>query len=768
MEGGALGGGALGVGSFGVGSLGGGSLGVGSLGVGSLGGGVRMRMLGLGVILGLGCGGSDEHVDPPADAAIDAAAALRANAGPDLHAIVGEVVTLDGSASTGALAYQWSFGDGSGWVVPRTEAIGEVIYTAPGRYQAVLTVIDRDGGRRTDGVSVAVTHPLTHVPRQAASIVTLADGLQVAVVSPDTDEVIVLGRDGVRWRAPTCATPRTVARWDQRLAVACQDGAAVELVGLDGSAGPRLPLPRGARPFGVIVQGGDLWVTLQGTGQLARFHDDGVAITRTLFAALPDARALAAHPDGGLIVGRWRSPDDGARLAVVSASGAPTASITLAVDPQGGSDTEIGGVPSYLDQVLVTPDGRQAIVPSLQQNLARGAYRSGEPLTFETTIRAVISYVDLVAGAEDLERRKQFDDRGLASAGVLTSHGDYLFVVMPGNRSIERLDVLTGAQSGAILDVGYAPAGVALSADDRYLFVDVALSREVVVYDVTSFAQAPTPVARIPIVTAEPLAPQVLLGKRLFHDAADERLAKDGYLACAHCHLEGLDDGRTWDFTDRGEGLRNTVALRGRAGTGDGPVHWSANFDEIQDFEHDIRAAFGGTGLMADADFHAGTRDTPMGDPKAGVSAALDALAAYVASFAELPSPWRQADGALTDAAIRGRAIFAAAGCPACHSGARLTDSALLAPATPRLHDVGTLRPSSGQRLGAPLTGLDTPTLHGLWRSAPYLHDGRAPTLRAVLVDENPADQHGVTSPLTAAEVDDLIAYLRSLDGAAD
>ena len=53
----------------------------------------------------------------------------------------------------------------------------------------------------------------------------------------------------------------------------------------------------------------------------------------------------------------------------------------------------------------------------------------------------------------------------------------------------------------------------------------------------------------------------------------------------------------------------------------------------MQDFEGQIRTLAGGTGLMTDADFNAGTRSQPLGDPKAGVSADLDALAAYVASL---------------------------------------------------------------------------------------------------------------------------------------
>jgi hypothetical protein len=81
------------------------------------------------------------------------------------------------------------------------------------------------------------------------------------------------------------------------------------------------------------------------------------------------------------------------------------------------------------------------------------------------------------------------------------------------------------------------------------------------------------------------------------------------------------------------------------------------------------------------------------------------------------------------------------------------------------LHNVGTIKPSSGQRMGGPLTGLDTPTLRGIWDSPPYLHDGSATTLKEVLTTANPGDLHGVTSTLTSIEVDQLAAYLRQIDG---
>jgi hypothetical protein len=79
-------------------------------------------------------------------------------------------------------------------------------------------------------------------------------------------------------------------------------------------------------------------------------------------------------------------------------------------------------------------------------------------------------------------------------------------------------------------------------------------------------------------------------------------------------------------------------------------------------------------------------------------------------------------------------------------------------------HDVGTIRPTSGQRLGGLLDGIDTPMLPGVAATAPYLHDGSAATLRDVLVTANPLGLHGSVSGLSAAEIDSLVEYLLELE----
>jgi hypothetical protein len=56
----------------------------------------------------------------------------------------------------------------------------------------------------------------------------------------------------------------------------------------------------------------------------------------------------------------------------------------------------------------------------------------------------------------------------------------------------------------------------------------------------------------------------------------------------------------------------------------------------------------------------------------------------------------------------------------------------------------------------------DTPTLVEIWRTAPYLYDGRATTIEDVLTKFNPDDKHGITSNLTENEIKDLAQFVLS------
>jgi cytochrome c peroxidase len=53
--------------------------------------------------------------------------------------------------------------------------------------------------------------------------------------------------------------------------------------------------------------------------------------------------------------------------------------------------------------------------------------------------------------------------------------------------------------------------------------------------------------------------------------------------------------------------------------------------------------------------------------------------------------------------------------------------------------------------------------LLGIYRTAPYLHHGKAKTLMDVLTTSNKGDKHGVTSHLRPADLEDLVEFLKSL-----
>jgi cytochrome c peroxidase len=133
----------------------------------------------------------------------------------------------------------------------------------------------------------------------------------------------------------------------------------------------------------------------------------------------------------------------------------------------------------------------------------------------------------------------------------------------------------------------------------------------------------------------------------------------------------------------------------------------------------------------------------------------IAAVMGYIASLEPEPSPYLAVrdDGSrrMTASAQRGRTIYESgeAGCSHCHPGPLFTDL--------QSYDVGTRNPRD-------TTGeYDTPTLVELWRTAPYLHDGRAATLESVFREHNREDRHGRTSHLSEEQLHDLVQYLLSL-----
>ena len=723
------------------------------------------------------------HAGDPADVDDTGPATLVLRFGASTFGYVDEDITLRVEVEGDARAYWWSPGDGRPALGPTLEPEITLRWGSPDRFRVVVTAEDPEGDRRSAQTAVVVVPRPRFAPASSSSVAASPDSTLVVSISEDADLITLVrvqdSGPGEVTRLPACRGPRRVALGSAHIAVTCQHDDTVLLLGSDAAPNvawgdrqwevvQRIQLPWGARPFGVLFdEEDDLWIAEQGPGRLARFRAlvGGSFTAVEVLDGFDDARALARLPGGALVVSAWRSQASHATLWRYSPATGERTPWHFGYERTADTSVSTSGVPSYIESISLPPDGEVAAFGGLQANVERGLHLDGRPLTFETTLRAVMVRFDPSTGHELPRGRRQFDNRGFTSAVAYSPWGDWIWVAHRGARSVERIDRFTGAQGGAVVDLGFAPSGLALTPDGRFLIVEVTYSRALRFFDVNQ-AGLPVDVGTVALVDNEPLPREVLRGAQLFNDTFDPRLARDGYIACSHCHLDGDADRFVWDFTDRGEGLRRTIPLLGRAGMGQGPLHWSANFDEVQDFEHDIRGAAGGHGLLREEAWSLPSVRSPLGSPKAGLSEDLDALAAYVTHLAQHPrSPWRTPEGELSAAARRGEAIFRAAetACTSCHRGEHLTDSQWLAPGEPLLHDVGTLGPTSGMRLGGALAGIDTPTLHGLWHSAPYLHDGSAPTLRAVLVDRNLEDRHGRTSHLSEAEVDDLIAYLLSL-----
>jgi cytochrome c peroxidase len=240
-------------------------------------------------------------------------------------------------------------------------------------------------------------------------------------------------------------------------------------------------------------------------------------------------------------------------------------------------------------------------------------------------------------------------------------------------------------------------------------------------------------------VTNQPLSPSQWRGMIRFHDATNPALTdvSSNGVSCASCHPDGREDGNTWKFA---EGIRNTPSLVGRDLQNTAPYHWDGAFQQLSDLQPVVQLRMGGNGLSAQdwAD-----------------------IMEYLANEPGPDNPNVAANGALTPQQQEGQSLFQGeAGCISCHSGADYTDNGF--------HDVGTgftTIPEDQLEMGASVstTALpNTPSLRGLFATAPYLHDASAATIEARL-QNNASGLHGNTAALSAEELAALAAYLRTL-----
>jgi YVTN family beta-propeller protein len=291
----------------------------------------------------------------------------------------------------------------------------------------------------------------------------------------------------------------------------------------------------------------------------------------------------------------------------------------------------------------------------------------------------------------------------------------------------------SGSYVVARIPVGHNPRGVALTRDGGKLFVANRLEDTISVIDTHTNRVVST------IAMAGPKTVSVLRhGEQTFYTA---RQSFQGQIGCASCHIDSTFDGLTWDLEPDGfgrdivdnkllEGVKDTEPYKWNGGNPDLPTECGPRTEK-----YFWRSENYDNATLAD-------------------------LSVYVRNLPVRPNRWRQADGELTPAQERGKALFTreidkfgkpipeSNRCSYCHSGPKGTNQ--------KLFDVGTRKATDNSGL------LKSAVLTNIALTAPYLHDGSARTLEEIWTVYNPEDKHGRTNDLTKDELNDLIEYLRT------
>jgi len=236
------------------------------------------------------------------------------------------------------------------------------------------------------------------------------------------------------------------------------------------------------------------------------------------------------------------------------------------------------------------------------------------------------------------------------------------------------------------------------------------------------------PVPRcIPLGPKQPLT-KVRKGHLFFNDA---RLCFQGWQSCASCHPDGRMDGLNWDLLN--DGMGNPKSAKSMVLAHATPP-----------------AMITGVRAKAEIAVRAGIRFIQFAVRPEEDAVCIDE---YLKSLRPVPSPFLvkgpNGELALSQSAQRGKKIFDDVGCGMCHEGPHYTDGGT--------YDVGT---GTGREKGLKF---DTPTLREVWRTGPYLYDGRAAIMEDAFTKFNIKDQHGATSKLNVRQIKDLCQYVLSL-----
>ncbi len=559
------------------------------------------------------------------------------------------------------------------------------------------------------------------VGQEPWSLAISPDGRSVYVVDRATGELVIFDTQFHRIRAtiPVGPEPNAVALNPTGSQAYVTIGSAAEVAVVDTERRAvitRIPVKPG--PYAIAVtDNGD-----------AENDDERLYVTHLL--AFPQPGGTEATDDG--------------RAECVTVIDTATNTITNHISLLPDSH----GFPNLLAGITLI--GNRAWLPHV-----RAAPDLPNDLT--SIVFAAVSALDLTPGAEDPAARLLLNDQNIFGspvnnpvAAIPAPDGQTLYVVLAGSDLVEVIDVSDPYQPRLVkfLPTGKNPRGLALSQDGRRGYVMNYLSRSITVLDLERLE----PIAEVP-VTTETLKAEVLHGKILFNNATNPKLSQGGWISCASCHPDGGTDGVTWIFPD---GPRQTPPLWNAGQTR--PWHWSAALDEPQDVEQTIQLIQHGLGLAPGSD------PPLLGPPNVGRSADLDALAVFLEQGLRALAPPPAAGNV-----IRGRKLFLAAGCSACHGGPNWTISAMAGPAGTLdpdgngmvdnvLREVSTLNPRDVRGE----SGFDPPSLLDVGLTAPYLHDGSMPSLETLLASRHPEPQ-GSGNGLDPEETAALAAFLRSI-----
>lgn len=441
-------------------------------------------------------------------------------------------------------------------------------------------------------------------------------------------------------------------------------------------------------------------------------------------------------------VGRWPrylclSPD-GSRLAVGCSGGGGIWVLDTATRSVLFKKTFAG---LNFGHMTLSPDGKSVWFPWTfygQRETSPGSIRLGWVMASRIGVVSFDEQTEPQGLSLDPRRDAVSDVHGFALSAdgkkaVVAAGGTHEVLVLQANDlpwlgigASEHMDddLARSRQRFRRIPLGGRPMSVHISRNGTRAFVTNYFRNSVQVVDLTELKVATE------IALGGPLEPTTSArrGEAIFHDAA--RCLENWY-TCHTCHFDGGPNAETIDtFNDGSSGTYKTVpALYNIADTG--PYTWHG-------WQKDLHDSINGSFV------------TTMRGQRPTDEETADVIA-YLQTLKPMPNPHRPADGKLSDAAERGKAVFnsSKAGCANCHTGPNSTDG--------EIHDVGLGRKNDRYQ------GYNTPSLVDVQRRIRLLHDGRSRSLEHLLTGpHNPAKVTG-EGELSVKERADLIAYLLTL-----